>query len=178
MLTHEDQIVAAIRQIIRAVDLHSRKLVNGHGFTGPQLAVLQETQRLGTASPKALARAVHLSQATVTGILQRLERRELIVRKPSANDRRSVLIEISSQGRQVLESSPSLLQDRFRDALSSLEEWERLQILSTLQRVANLMDAEDLEAAPHLTPGEIAANEDHLAKPDPPIDQQVGNEVG
>ncbi|MDV6034427.1 MAG: MarR family transcriptional regulator [Phycisphaera sp. RhM] len=164
LLTHEDQIVAAIRQIIRAVDLHSRKLVNGHGFTGPQLAVLQEAQRLGSASPKAIARAVHLSQATVSGILQRLERRELILRKPSANDKRSVMIEISPQGEQVLQDSPSLLQDRFRDALSSLEEWERLQILSTLQRVASLMDAEHLEASPHLTPGEIPGDDEELNK--------------
>lgn len=163
MLSHEDQIVAAIRQIIRAVDLHSRRLVNGHGFTGPQLAVLQESQRLGSASPKAIAQAVHLSQATVTGILQRLERRELIVRKPSENDKRSVLIEISPNGRQVLQSAPSLLQDRFRDSLASLEEWERLQILSTLQRVAGLMGAENLDAAPHLTPGEIPIEDDEVA---------------
>lgn len=162
LLTHEDQIVAAIRQIIRAVDLHSRKLANGHGFTGPQLAVLQESQRLGSASPKAIARAVHLSQATVTGILQRLERRDFVTRKPSAHDGRSVHIEISSKGAEALRESPSLLQDRFRDALSSLEEWERLQILSTLQRVAGLMDAEDLEAAPHLTPGEISTLDEDL----------------
>jgi len=56
----------------------------------------------------------------------------------------------------VLLASPSLLQDRFRAGLESLEEWERLQILSTLQRVAGLMGAEQLDASPHLTPGEIS----------------------
>ncbi|MCA9137324.1 MAG: winged helix-turn-helix transcriptional regulator [Planctomycetales bacterium] len=74
---------------------------------------------------------------------------------PNADDRRSVHIEISDKGVEALRSAPSLLQDRFRDALSSLEEWERLQILATLQRVAGLMDAEDLETSPHLTPGDI-----------------------
>ena len=157
MLSHEDHIVAAIRQIIHAVDLHSRRLVNGHGLTGPQLALLQEVQRLGPASPKTLAGAAHLSQATVTGILQRLERRELLIREPSDEDRRSVLIRISPQGRRLLKSSPSLLQDRFRNALAGLAEWERLQILATLQRVAMLMDAEELDAAPHLTSGDIPA---------------------
>lgn len=155
MLSHEDQIVAAIRQIIRAVDLHSRSLVSDYGLTGPQLAVLQELQRLGTASPKQLAAAVHLSQATVTGILKRLETRGLVSRHPSSADRRSVQIAISESGSAVLASSPSLMQDRFRDSLSLLQPWERTQILATLQRVAALMEADAIDAAPHLTPGEI-----------------------
>lgn len=154
-MSDEEQIVAAIRQIIRAVDLHSRRLVDGHGLTGPQLAVLQEVLRLGPVSPKALSQAVHLSQATVTGILQRLERRSLACREPSPDDRRSVLIAISPQGRSLLHAAPSLLQDRFRDALSTLDEYERLQILATLQQVARLMGAEGLPTSPYLTRDEI-----------------------
>lgn len=156
MLSHEDQIVAAIRQIIRAVDLHSRHLVNGHGLTGPQLAVLQEVRRIGPTSPKLLAAAVHLSQATVTGIVQRLERGSLVVRQPCPDDRRSVLITITPHGLSLLETSPSLLQDQFRESLASLESWERSQILATLQRIAALMDVADLDASPHLTPGDIS----------------------
>ncbi len=143
-LTHEDQIVAAIRQIIRAVDLHSRKLQRGYGLTGPQLVVLQHCGRPDPTTPKAIANAVHLSQATITGILHRLEHRKLISRKPSESDKRSVLVEITPEGEKVLESSLSLLQDHFRRELAALEEWERLQILSTLQRVATLMGAEEL----------------------------------
>ncbi len=158
-MSDEEQIVAAIRKIIRAVDLHSRRLVDGHGLTGPQLAVLQEVLRLGPVSPKALSQAVHLSQATVTGILQRLERRSLICREPSPDDRRSVLIAISPQGRSLLHAAPSLLQDRFRDALSALDEYERQQILMTLQQVARLMGAESLPTAPYLTRDEIPAGE-------------------
>ncbi|OYP37617.1 MarR family winged helix-turn-helix transcriptional regulator [Rhodopirellula sp. MGV] len=154
-LSHEDQIVAAIRQIIRAVDLHSRRLVQGHGLTGPQLAVLQETSRLGPVAPSALARSVHLSQPTITGVLKRLESRGLVQRERNESDRRSVTFDITELGKQTLAASPSLLQDEFRVALSRLEEWERLQILSTLQRVATLMDAGDLDASPHLMPGDL-----------------------
>jgi DNA-binding MarR family transcriptional regulator len=158
-LSHEDQIVAAIRKIIRAVDLHSRKLVSGHGFTGPQLAVLQEIARLEPVSPSVLARSVHLSQPTLTGILKRLESRGFVKREKSTKDRRSVTLAMTEEGKQTLSASPSLLQDDFRTALSRLEEWERLQILSTLQRVASLMDAGHLDAVPHLTPGEIRGDE-------------------
>lgn len=154
-LTQEERIVASIRQIIRAVDLHSRRLVEAHGLTGPQLAALSEVVRTGPVSPTALARAVHLSQATVTGIIQRLERRGLVRRDANASDRRSVLLHPTDAGRQLLATSPSPLQDRFRAGLAKLDQAERDRILETLQRVAGLMDARDLDASPHLTPGEI-----------------------
>jgi len=149
-LSTEDQIVAAIRRIMRAVDLHSKKLVDRIGLTGPQLAALQEAERLGPTSPSDIARSAHLSQATVTGILQRLERRGLLVREPSQRDRRGVVVTVTEAGRAVLNQTPSLLQERFRSELASLQEWERNAILSTLQRVAGLMDAERLDASPHL----------------------------
>ncbi|MCA8977752.1 MAG: hypothetical protein KDC98_23710, partial [Planctomycetes bacterium] len=34
----EDLIVAAVRRLMRAIDLHSRRLVADFGLTGPQLA--------------------------------------------------------------------------------------------------------------------------------------------
>lgn len=149
-LNLEDRIVAALRQIMRAVDLHSRRLVEVCGLTGPQLAVLQEAKRLGPASATTLARAVHLSLPTLVGILGRLETRGLIRRSRDVSDRRAKRVSITDTGRVTLESAPSLLQDRFRQELGRLEEWERHLMLSNLQRIAAIMGAESLEAAPHL----------------------------
>ncbi len=151
----EQQIVAAIRQIVRAVDLHSHRILEACGLTGPQLTTLSTIARIGPTTPTTISRTVHLSQGTVTGILQRLEKRELVRRTRGSADRRTVTIEITDAGRAVLERAPSLLQDRFRSELTSLAEWERLQILATLQRVAGLMGAERLDAAPHLVTGDV-----------------------
>jgi len=149
-MTVEHQIVAAIRRIVRAVDLHSRRLVEHYGLTGPQLATLQEAERLAPASPSLIARSVHLSQGTVTGILHRLERQGLIARRRNETDRRVVIVDVTPEGHRLLNDAPSLLQDRFRYELERLEEWERLMMLSTLQRVAGLMGAETIDASPHL----------------------------
>lgn len=149
----EEHIVAALRRLIRAVDLHSRRLAEDHGLTGPQLATLRELARAPAVPASALARAVHLSQATVTGILDRLERHGLVQRARGAADRRTVLVSITALGRERLASAPSLLQDRFREKLSQLRDWERLAMLANLQRIAEMMDAEQIEAAPHLVTG-------------------------
>ncbi len=154
-LSQEQQIVAAIRRIVRAVDLHSRRLMEAYGLTGPQLAALQVIERLTQASPSDIARAIHLSQGTVTGILHRLEHRHLVERLPSETDRRSVVMQVTGAAKELLGSAPSLLQDQFRQRLELLEEWERLQILSTLQRVALLMDAEEIDTSPYLHTGTL-----------------------
>jgi DNA-binding MarR family transcriptional regulator len=149
-LSTENEIVASIRQIVRAVDMHSRHLVEVFGLTGPQVATLQEVVRLGPTPVTALARSVHLSPGTVSGIVQRLERRGLLQRERSDTDRRTVLISITVDGQRVVDAAPSLLQDRFREELERLEDWERLMILSTLKRIAGLMGAEQIATEPHL----------------------------
>lgn len=156
----EDQIVASIRRIIRAIDLQSRRLLERYKLTGPQLATLREADKLGVPTIGALARAIHLSQPTVSGILSRLERRGLIRRVRSEDDRRAVAIEVTEEGKQVLEEAPSLLQERFRAELARLESWERHWLLSALERIASMMDAEGIDAAPILETGALTASPD------------------
>ena len=154
-LTVEDEIVVALRRIIRAVDLHSRRLVHEVGLTWPQLATLRAAERLGECTISALARAVHLGQPTLTGIVQRLERAGYVARCRNEQDGRSVKVTITSTGQALLADAPSLLQDRFRNELAGLKDWERFQTLASLQRIAEMMDAETLDASPILVAGPI-----------------------
>jgi DNA-binding MarR family transcriptional regulator len=138
----------AVRRIIRSVDLHSRQLARQCGLTGPQLVVLRELERVEASSPGELARAVSLSNATVTGILDRLGRMELIVRERSTQDQRKVVVRLSAKGREMLARAPSPLQEQFVEQFSRLPDYEQSQILSSLQRIAHLMGAQHLDAAP------------------------------
>jgi len=161
VLSLEDQVIVALRRITRAIDLHSRALMQKVGLTSPQLAALQAIGRLQPITVGALAKSIHLSQATLTGILTRMEARTLVSRARSDSDRRIVVVELTETGRAVLESAPSLLKDRFRHELLKLQEWEQTQMLTTLQRIAAMMDAEEIDASPVLATGSaMAALED------------------
>ena len=151
-----DQVIIALRRVIRAVDLHSRTLAASHGLTGPQALILKALQD-GSLTAGALAKSVSLSQGTVTDILNRLEQKELITRVRDTNDRRKVMVEITHDGQAVLEQSPPLLQDRFLTRFCNLQDWEQTSLLAALQRIAAMMDAEDLDAAPVLSSGPIRA---------------------
>ncbi|MFQ5982575.1 MAG: hypothetical protein ACE5KS_04285, partial [Woeseiaceae bacterium] len=65
---------------------------------------------------------------------------------------------LTDEGKEVLESAPSLLQDHFRIELEKLADWERSLVLSTLQRIAAMMDAQQIDAAPVLTAGPMVAS--------------------
>ena len=160
----EDQVIVALRRITRAIDLHSRELMQQVGLTAPQLAALQAIGRLQPITAGALAKSIHLSQATLTGILNRLETRDLVSRARSVSDRRTVVVELTEEGRAILENAPSLLQDRFRRELLKLEEWEQTQMLATLQRIAAMMDAEEIDAAPVLAAGAATASPEDVSQ--------------
>ena len=150
-LSVEDQVMVALRRITRAIDLHSRLLLQRNGLTTPQLAVLQAIQRRQPANAGSIAKEVHLGPATITGILGRLEGRELISRTRSQEDRRSIVVQLTEKGTKLISDAPSLLQDRFRSELAGLREWEQTMILSTLQRIATMMDTKAIEETPGLT---------------------------
>ena len=152
-----EQVLVALRRVTRAIDLHSRQLVQSHGLTGPQALILKELLRGEETSVGKLAQRVSLSQATVTDILNRLEKRGLVARKRSSLDKRRVLVECTDQAAQLLETSPPLLQERFAARFGALQDWEQTLLLSSLQRIAAMMDAADLDAAPMLASGPVAA---------------------
>ena len=161
------KVMAALRRIIRAIDLHSRHLVDRFSVTGPQLIALKELARLGQVPVGVLAARVHVSHPTMTGILDRLERRGLVRRTRDTEDRRRMTAAPTAAGLKLLESAPSPLQDHFRYEFSKLEEWEQTHMLATLQRIAAMMDVEELEAAPVLTTGrELVAEREAVGADD------------
>ena len=150
-----DQVLVALRRVIRATDLHSKRLSKHAGLTGPQLLIMRTIRDLGEVTIGTIAEQVSLSQATVTTILDRLEHRELVYRVRSTRDKRKVHAHLTEKGEDILARAPNPLQEDFIEKFQSLEEWEQTMILSSLQRVANMMNADDIDASPVLTVGSM-----------------------
>ena len=150
----QDHVLVSLRRIIRATDLSSRKLGKRTGLTTPQLVVIQAIGTLRDPTVSDVAKAVSLSLATVTTILNRLEANGLVHRERSAVDRRRVIVTLTEKGEELGASAPKPLQDSFVDRFVRLESWEQHQIVAALERVATMMDAEELDAAPILLSGE------------------------
>lgn len=166
--TVSDSVMIALRKIIQAIDMNSKQLVKRVGLTGPQLVILQEISSLGEVTAGEIAHAVSLSQATVTGILERMEKRDLLTRQRSDQDKRRTMVRITESGKQVLENAPPVMQEAFVERFASLQEWEQTMILSSLQRLVSIMDAKTIQAAPFLATSPIDNPTDKTGEAAPP----------
>jgi DNA-binding MarR family transcriptional regulator len=155
MERHEELFVS-IRKIIRAIDIRSRKLSKEAGITGPQLIVLQELARTKGVTAKEVSTHVNLSQATVTSILDRLEAKNFIKRIRSESDRRRISLFLTEEGKEALMNAPQPIEDSFVEKFTALKEWEQFQLLSSVERIAEMMGAAEIDAAPVLNLGELS----------------------
>lgn len=150
-----DELLVSLRRIMRAADLHSQKLMKESGLTAPQLLVMQAIEREGAPPTSTLARQIAVSQATMTRIIDRLERGGLVKREKSSTDKRVVNIRLTDTGLAKLEAAPEPLQAEFLREFRKLEDWEQQMLKSSLSRIARMMDAQDIDAAPILQAGAI-----------------------
>lgn len=150
-----DEVLVALRRVIRATDLHSKHLSKTTGLTSPQILLLRAIRNRGEVTIGELAEEVSLSQATVTNILDRLEKRGLVYRERSTEDKRKVHAYLTENGIDILKNAPIPLQDQFARQFRDLHDWEQTMIISALQRIAQMMDAEHIDASPVLDIGLI-----------------------
>ncbi|MGX9463337.1 MarR family winged helix-turn-helix transcriptional regulator [Shewanella sp. A14] len=154
-----EQLLISLRRVIRAIDIHSRQLNKLSGLTGPQLMVIQKVDQLDAPLAKQIAQEINLSAATVTTIIDRLEKRNLVIRTRSETDKRKVHLSLSDAGKTLLSSAPKPLQEHFIMRYQNLEEWEQSQLLSAVERIATMMNADEIDASPVLLVGQIQVEE-------------------
>lgn len=146
----EFRVLVSLRKIIRSVDIYSRRLNSEFGLTTPQLICLLEIVAKKEITLSKLTAEVNLSGSTVTGIVDRLEKKGFVVRRRSTVDRRKVYVLPTESGLEVALKSPSLIQDKLSESLSKLDAEEQLRIAESLERIVSLMEVENIKASPNL----------------------------
>jgi len=150
-----DESLIALRRILRATELYARDLAQAAGVTPAQLRVLQIVGEKKDPTAKTLANQMGVSQATVTALVDKLVARGVVERLTSSLDRRQTNITLTQLGEDVLEEAPDALQQRYVRAFTDLEDWEQAQLVSSLERVAAMLNVDSLDAAPVLATGEL-----------------------
>ena len=145
-----NQALVSIRQILRATELHGKALRIATGLKTSQLLVLQALEDTPEMTVGEITAQVHMAQASVTMIVARLEELGLVVRSRGTTDKRKVFVSLTKAGHDILEQAPEALHQRFAEQFEPLKEWEKTMLVASLQRVASMLDASDIDAAPIL----------------------------
>jgi len=146
-----DQSLIALRRILLATEIYERNLARSIGLTGAQLRVLQIVHETGISNPTAISTRMGVTQATVTGMTQKLEAAGMLCRERSAADRRQMNLTITQEGRDAVDNAPDPLQQSYVRKFAQLEDWEQAMVLASLERVAVMLNADDIDASPVLS---------------------------
>ena len=115
---------------------------HGYDLTPPQFAVLTALARSGPLDQVRLAGFVALDRTTVSVVVRKLERRGLVKRQISEQDRRSKLIRVTGSGRQLLADVYPRVEQAQQRMLAPLSEAERRALIAILQKMAHLNNEE------------------------------------
>jgi len=152
-----DEALRAIRRIFRKTADHSRRLQRDSGLTMPQvlcLRFLAEADPGEEITVAKISEGLQLAPATVSRLLDRLEDAGLLVRERRSRDRRKVCLSLTNLGRKQVEKLPTPLQEQFARRLQALPHDEQRRLLDALEKVVEMMEASQLDAAPVLEAGE------------------------
>ncbi|MEO1641914.1 MAG: MarR family winged helix-turn-helix transcriptional regulator [Pseudomonadota bacterium] len=158
MSMRSEEALIALRQIQRRTEQASKKLAAQAGLTPSQLLVMQILAERGEISAGEVSKLTLLKHATITSLVDKLVARGLLARRRCDQDRRRVWLTLRPEGQQAITSAPDLLQEIFQNRFEELPDWQQAMLVSSLEKVAEMIDADNLDAAPILDVGALDEN--------------------
>ena len=139
------EIIFSIRRILQARELYTKELNKKYQVSASQLNCILALYEHGPLPPSQIAKHIMVNSSTVTGIIDRLERKGLVERKRISYDRRIITIELTNGGKVLAENAPPPIQQRVLDGLKSMSTQEIEQIVHSLKRLTNMLQVQDLD---------------------------------
>jgi DNA-binding MarR family transcriptional regulator len=138
-------IIYSIRRLMQAGELYSKELNKKYSVSAAQLNCILSLYENGPLSISQIARHIMVNSSTVTGIIDRLEQKNIVKRLRISADRRVITIELTDTGKMLAENAPPPIQQKIIDGLKKLSESEIDQIAFALTKLTSMLDVEDLE---------------------------------
>lgn len=112
-------------------------LLQSLDITPEQFGILEQLTRYNGISQKALAEIHGKDQTSVGKTLDRLEKKELIIRTIDPNDRRAIVLQVSDKGQALFEEAKVTMQKSLEQLNEIFSEDEANQLISSLNKIYN-----------------------------------------
>lgn len=141
-----ERLLLALRNLSRTWSVHSKYILKHFNVTSGQLLCLRALSAHSSLPVGAIAKQTSISPATITGIIDRLETKGLVKRTRASRDRRVINIEITDEGRELVEAAPVPIQSLLRAKLKNMPLDELKAATESVERLQKLMETEEVEA--------------------------------
>ncbi len=126
-----------------ALEARSKRMQARIGVTASQRLLLRIVGRYPGISAGELAQLMEVHASTVTGVLQRLEQRRWIARRPDAADRRRTLLELTEEGSKIDALRIGTVEAGVRRALGRCSEAQISAALTVLDSISRELVREE-----------------------------------
>ncbi|MDO5675963.1 MAG: MarR family transcriptional regulator [Propionibacteriaceae bacterium] len=136
------QVWSRIDRLAGILDAHRKEAFAAHDIESWEFDVLAALRRAGEPyqlTPGQLIKETHVTSGTMTNRVDRLAKRQAVVREPDPNDGRGVLVRLTEYGLQLVDAAMVALTELEAELLNSWEPQERDQLAGYLRRL--LLDA-------------------------------------
>jgi DNA-binding MarR family transcriptional regulator len=141
------EIMQSLRRIIKSLQDYSQTVFSHFGITGPQLWALKTINRLGSLSLGELSKRMYLHPSTISGVIDRLEKKGYLVRDRIENDRRVVKVRLTPKGKMLVRKAPNPVQGKMIYGLRKLKKEKLDLIYESVQGLVEIMEAKNLKVA-------------------------------
>jgi DNA-binding MarR family transcriptional regulator len=138
------QVLSRVSRLARHTDRARRAAFDGHGLELWEFDVLAALRRQGPPyrlSPGALLHATLVTSGTMTNRIDRLEQAGLVRRDPDPQDKRGVLVTLTTAGRTRVDAALADLLAAERALLAALPESDRETLAGLLRVLLAPLDA-------------------------------------
>jgi MarR family transcriptional regulator, organic hydroperoxide resistance regulator len=140
------EIMQSLRRIFKAIQDYSYEVSDKFGTTGPQLWALKTISQNEILSLGELGRRMYLHPSTITGLIDRLEKKGLVERDRDQTDRRVIKVRLTSKGKGLVKRAPNPIQGKMIYGLRKLKRKELNSIHHSVQKLVEVMEVQDVKA--------------------------------
>ncbi len=112
------QFIRQLWDLVHALDVASKRMARTLGVTSPQRIVIRLIGLEANRTASEIAAALGQHPSTLSGVLARLEERELIVREVDADDRRRLRFRLTAAGKRIDRERRGTVEASVRRALA------------------------------------------------------------
>lgn len=139
------QIIFSIRRLIQANELYTKELNKKYHVSSAQLNCILTLHEYGPLPPSKIASHIMVKSSTVTGVVDRLEKKGFVERMRNSPDRRVITIQLTEAGKKLAQNAPPPIQQKIIDGLKRTENAKIEQIVRSLNMLTGMLDVQDLE---------------------------------
>ncbi|GGP13184.1 MarR family winged helix-turn-helix transcriptional regulator [Oceanobacillus neutriphilus] len=119
----------------KALEEVTKQDIKKHGMRASDFAILEALYHKGRQTIREISESVLISTGSITYVIDKLEKKELLIRTNCPDDRRAVYLEITVKGKQTMDDIFPKHQQVIEELFEGISESDKKTVIDVLKKV-------------------------------------------